>query len=204
MSEGDQPIKSAGLQGLERAARQVGQSLESGGSAAGRGLPPVHLWNPPDCGDIDMRIAADGTWFYMGTPIGRAPMVRLFSTILRRDGDRYVLVTPVEKVGIKVDDAPFLAVYVEITGEGTDRVLNFRTNVEDWTEAGPEHFLRVEIDPGTGEPRPYVHVRAGLEALIARSVFYELVGLAEARGETLGVWSKGVFFPLGPKPDGWS
>jgi hypothetical protein len=239
MSEGEQRIKSGGLQGLERAARQAagrrgalsdelggsaagrggalpdelggsaagrGGALpdELGGSAAGRGPPPVHLWNPPDCGDIDMRIAADGTWFYMGTPIGRPAMVRLFSTILRRDGERYVLVTPVEKVGIKVDDAPFLAVYVEITGEAAGQVLNFRTNVEDWTEAGPEHPLRVEIDPVTGAPRPYIHVRGGLEALIARSVFYELVGLADASGATLGIWSNGTRFPLGPKPDGWS
>jgi len=131
-------------------------------------------------------------------------MVRLFSTILRRDGARYVLVTPAEKVGITVDDAPFLAVRVEASGEGAARCLNFCTNLEDWTEAGPEHSLRVDTDPVTGEPRPYVHVRGGLEALIARSVFYELVTLAEAREGMLGVWSKGVFFPLGILPDGWS
>src|SRR5262249_4311429 len=123
--------------------------------------------------------------------------------ILRRDGARYVLVTPVEKIGIKVDDAPFLAVFVEVTGEGEAQILNFRTNVEDWTEAGPDHPLRVETDPLTREPRPYVHVRAGLEALVARSVFYELVNLAMPRDGALGVWSKGCFFSLGPLPDGW-
>jgi hypothetical protein len=194
MSDREQPLKSAGLQGLERAARQAGA----------RGLPPVHLWNPPDCGNIDMRIASDGTWFYMGTPIGRPAMVRLFSTILRRDPDRYVLVTPVEKVGITVDDAPFLAVYVEVEGQGETQSLNFRTNVEDWTEAGPAHPIRVETAPDTQEPRPYVHVRGGLEALIARPVFYELVNLAVPRDDALGVWSGGMFFPLGKLPDGWS
>ena len=194
MSEGEEPIKSPGLQGLEQAARQAGAL----------GLPPVHLWNPPDRGDIDMRIAADGTWFYQGTPINRPAMVRLFSTILRRDGDRYVLVTPVEKVGIKVDDAPFVAVGVEVAGEGTAQSLSFRTNAGDWTLAGPEHPLRVETDPISREPRPYVHVRGGLEALIARPVFYELVALAEPRTGQLGVWSKGTFFSLGPLPDGWS
>ena len=198
MTDREQAIEGSGLSGLERAARQASHPGQP------RGLPPVHLWNPPDCGDIDMRIAADGTWFYMGTPIGRPAMVRLFSTILRRDGARYVLVTPAEKVGIKVDDAPFLAVGLDVEGEGKAQILNFRTNVEDRTEAGPEHPLRVETDPVSREPRPYVHVRGGLEALIARPVFYELVALAEPREGALGVWSKGRFFPLGPLPDGWS
>jgi uncharacterized protein len=192
MTEREKQRTGSGLAGLEKAARQAGA------------LPPVHLWNPPDCGDIDMRIAADGTWFYMGTPIGRPAMVRLFSTILRRDGARYVLVTPVEKVGIKVDDAPFVAVALETEGEGRDRCLSFRTNVGDVTEAGPEHPLRVVIGAESGEPRPYVHVRGGLEALIARPVFYELVDLATPREGQLGIWSKGRFFPLGPLPDGWS
>lgn len=169
-----------------------------------KGLPPVHLWNPDFCGDIDMRIARDGSWFYMGTPIGRKPMVRLFSTIIRRDGDDYFLVTPVEKVGIRVDDAPFVAVTLQVEGEGEAQVLRFTTNVEDETVAGAEHPLRVELDAQTQAPAPYVHVRANLEALIHRNVFYQLVELAVPReidGKAwLGVWSSGQFFPIGPQP----
>lgn len=169
-----------------------------------KGLPPVHLWNPPFCGDIDMRIARDGTWYYQGTPIGRKPMVRLFSTILRRDGDDYVLVTPVERVGIKVDDAPFVAVMLTVVGEGASQILRFVTNVEDELEASAEHPLRVVIDPLTQEPAPYVHVRTNLEALIHRNVFYQLVELAvveEIDGQRwLGVWSHGVFFRIGLEP----
>ena len=168
---------------------------------AEKGLPPVHLWNPDFCGDIDMRIARDGTWFYLGTPIGRKPMVRLFSTIIRRDGDDYFLVTPVEKVGIKVDDAPFVATGLEVLGSGEQQVLCFTTQVEDRVEAGPEHPLRFVIDSLTQEPSPYVHIRANLEALIHRNVFYELVELAVSRevaGESwLGVWSSGEFYPIG-------
>lgn len=170
----------------------------------GKGLPPVHLWNPDFCGDIDMRIARDGTWFYLGTPIGRKPMVKLFSTIIRRDGDDYFLVTPVEKVGITVDDAPFVAVSVEVSGEGEEQVLRFVTNVEDEVEAGAEHPIRVETDPVTQEPAPYVHVRTNLEALIHRNVFYQLVELAVVREidgrNWLGVWSGGQFFPIGEEP----
>ena len=166
-----------------------------------KGLPPVHLWNPDFCGDIDMRIARDGTWYYLGTPIGRKPMVRLFSTIIRRDGDDYFLVTPVEKVGIKVDDAPFVAVSLEVEGEGEQQVLRFTSNVEDQVEAGPEHPLRFEIDAQTEEPSPYVHMRNNLEALIHRNVFYQLVELAvpqQIAGEQwLGVWSSGTFYPIG-------
>jgi len=166
-----------------------------------RGLPPVEKWNPDFCGDLDMRIARDGTWFYMGTPIGRPRLVRLFSTILRHDEDgKYYLVTPVEKVGIKVDDAPFLAVAMQVEGEGRDQVLRFTTSVGDETVAGREHPLRFVIDETTGEPSPYVHVRARLEALINRAVFYDLVecGVEESHaGETwFGVWSGGVFFPF--------
>lgn len=167
-----------------------------------KGLPPVHLWNPDCCGDIDMRIARDGTWFYLGTPIGRKPMVRLFSTIIRRDGDDYFLVTPVEKCGITVDDAPFVAVSVEVEGEGEQQVLRFTTNVEDETVAGAAHPIRVELDPQTQEPSPYVLVRSNLEALIHRNVFYQLVELAVSREiegrEWLGVWSGGEYFPIGP------
>lgn len=170
----------------------------------GKGLPPVQLWNPDFCGDIDMRIARDGTWYYLGSPIGRKPMVRLFSSIIRRDGDDYFLVTPVEKVGITVEDAPFVAVSVEVSGEGERQVLRFVTHVEDEVEAGAEHPIRVVIDPVTQEPSPYVHVRANLEALIHRNVFYQLVELAVVREidgrRWLGVWSGGEFFPIGEEP----
>jgi hypothetical protein len=171
---------------------------------SGKGLPPVHLWNPDFCGDIDMRIARDGTWFYLGTPIGRKPMVRLFSTIIRRDGDDYFLITPVEKVGITVDDAPFVATLLDVQGEGESQVLRFTTNVEDVVEAGADHPLRVSIDPATQEPAPYLHVRANLEALIHRNVFYQLVDLSVTReidGERwMGVWSDGEFFRIGLEP----
>lgn len=170
-------------------------------AAKGKGLPPVHLWNPDFCGDIDMRIARDGSWYYMGTPIGRKPMVRLFSTILRHDDDgKYYLVTPVEKVGITVDDVPFVAIGVTVAGEGEAQSLTFRTNVEDEAVAGSDHPIRVVIDPETQEPAPYVHVRANLEALINRAVFYELVNLAIERDGKLGVWSGGVFFEIGDVP----
>ncbi len=166
-----------------------------------RRLPPVDKWEPPFCGDIDMRIARDGSWFYLGTPIGRREMVRLFSTVLRRDADgRYYLVTPVEKCGITVDDAAFVAVELLVEGQGPEQRLSFRTNVDDVVSAGPEHPLRVEIDAGTGAPAPYVHVRGRLEARVNRPVFYELVGLAVADPDSpdgIGVWSDGVFFPLG-------
>ena len=162
------------------------------------GLPPVHLWNPPHCGHIDMRIARDGTWFYMGTPIGRPALVRLFSTILRRDGDEYVLVTPVEKVGITVDDAPFVAVDVN----AHDGNLIFETNVGDKVTAGPDNPLRVVRDPVTGEPSPYVLVRANLEALIDRKSFYRLVDMGEEAAHEgarwFGVRSLGAFFPIIP------
>ncbi len=167
-------------------------------------LPPVHLWNPAFCGDIDMRIARDGTWYYLGSPIGRKPMVRLFSRIIRRDGDDYFLVTPVEKVGIQVDDAPFVAVILQVTGEGETQVLRLLTHVDDEVEVGPGHPLRVHTDPLTQEPAPYVLVRDNLEALIHRNVFYQLVELAVVReidGQRwLGVWSHGAFFCLGLEP----
>ncbi|MGI3166545.1 DUF1285 domain-containing protein [Pseudooceanicola sp. 200-1SW] len=171
-------------------------------AAKGRGLPPVHKWNPPFCGDLDMRIARDGTWFYLGTPIGRPELVRLFSTILRRDGDDYFLVTPVEKVGITVDDAPFLAVDFEVEGTGEEQVLTFLTNVADKAVAGPDHPIRVTRDPETGEPSPYVLIRDRLEALIDRKSFYRLVDLgetAEVEGvDWFGLRSAGQFFPIIP------
>ena len=171
---------------------------------ASKGLPPVHLWNPPFCGDIDMRIARDGTWHYLGTPIGRKPMVKLFSSIIRRDGDDYFLITPVEKCGIRVDDAPFVAVTLAVEGEGEAQQLRFTSNVEEEFVAGPEHPIRVDIDPQTEEPAPYVLARGNLEALIHRNVFYQLVELAVPRlvdgEEWLGVWSGGEFFAIGPQP----
>jgi hypothetical protein len=165
-------------------------------------LPPVHLWDPPFCGDLDIRIARDWTWFYLGTPIGRAPLVRLFSTILKLEDGKYYLVTPVEKVGITVDDAPFVAVDFTVSGDGRDQVLTFETNVGDHAAAGPDHRIRVVRDPETGEPSPYVMIRAGLEALIDRKSFYRLVDLGTHEkcddGSWFGVWSGGEFFPIIP------
>ncbi len=148
-----------------------------------------------------MRIARDGTWFYLGTPIGRPELVRLFSTILRKDGDRYFLVTPVEKVGITVDDAPFLAVDFEAAGDGEDQVLTFETSVDDKTVAGPEAPIRVERDPETGEPSPYVLVRTNLEALIDRKSFYRLVEIGAHHDGWFGLWSGGQFFPIIPSAE---
>lgn len=178
------------------------ESLAQSARAAQKGgLPPVYLWNPPFCGDIDMRIARDGTWFYLGTPIGRPALVKLFATILRKDGDNYFLVTPVEKVGITVDDAPFVAVDFNRQGDG----LEFQTNVGDRFVAGPDHPIRVVRDSDTGEPSPYILVRANLEALIDRKSFYRLVDLgahADHAGKSwFGVWSQGVFFPIIPSAE---
>lgn len=166
--------------------------------AAGRKLPPVEKWNPVHCGDIDIRIARDGTWFHEGTPVGRKELVRLFSTILRKDPDGFHLVTPAEKMRIRVEDAPFLAVLLGVEGEGRDQRLIFTTNVGDETVAGAGNPIRVEINTETQEPAPYVHVRRGLEARIARSVFYQLADMAvPGEGGVLGVWSCGKFFSLG-------
>ena len=158
-------------------------------------LPPVHVWNPSHCGDSFMRIARDGTWFHEGAVIGRKELVRLFSTILRREPDgSHVLVTPAEKLDIIVEDAPFIAVEVTTDGEGETRRLIFRTNVDDLVEAGPEHVLRIET-AADGSPRPYLHVRAGLEALVNRAVFYQLADLALAESASPpGLWSGGAFF----------
>ncbi|MDE0697714.1 MAG: DUF1285 domain-containing protein [Boseongicola sp.] len=193
-------------EGSQNPVKPSAESIAATARAASRrGLPPVHLWNPPDCGDLDMRIARDGTWFYLGTPIGRPELVRLFSTILRKDGDRYVLVTPVEKVGITVDDAPFVAVDFTVTGKGKAQTLTFVTNLGDEARAGSEHPIRVERDPATGEPSPYVHVRANLEALIDRKSFYRLVEIGahhESDGASwFGLWSGGQFFPIIPSTE---
>ncbi len=182
------------------------ENLTAAAKAAGKkGLPPVHLWDPEFCGDLDMRIARDGTWWYLGTPMGRMELVRLFSSILRRDGDDYFLVTPVEKVGITVDDAPFVAVDFEVTGTGHDQILTFETHVGDFADAGPDHPIRVERDPETGEPSPYILIRANLEALIDRKSFYRLVEIGSHEtqdGESwFGLWSGGQFFPIIPSAE---
>lgn len=170
-------------------------------AAKTRGLPPVHLWNPPFCGDLDMRIARDGTWFYQGTPIGRPGLVKLFSSILKREDGKFFLVTPVEKVGITVDDAPFVAQDFETEGDGPAQVLTFTTHVGDIAVAGPDHPIRVERDAETGEPSPYVLIRADLEALIDRKSFYRLVDLGVHHEDWFGVWSSGTFFGIIPSAE---
>ena len=187
-----EPTPQRGLDAIAGAARQAGE----------RGLPPVHLWNPPFCGDLDMRIAADGTWYYLKTPIGRHALVKLFASVLKREGDNYYLVTPVEKCGIVVDDAPFLAVELEVERGEPGQVLRFRTNVDDWVACGPGHELRFEPEDGTGGLKPYLHVRRNLWAKVTRALFYDLVELGEERevdGEQMfGVASDGEFFAMAP------
>src|SRR5882724_6121674 len=162
---------SGALDALAGAARQGGN----------KGPPPVHLWNPPYCGDIDMRIGSDGTWFYQKTPIGRAALVKLFASVLKREGEKHFLVTPVEKCGIAVDDAPFLAVEMQVEEGQGGRILHFRTNVDDWVACGAGHALRFEPESGTGGLKPYLHVRRDLWAKVTRALFYDLVELGEAR-----------------------
>ncbi len=173
-------------------------------AAGSKGPPPVERWNPPFCGDIDMRIAADGTWFYNGTPIGRPALVKLFASILRKDPDRFVLVTPVERVGITVEDAPFLAVEMAVEGDGADRDLAFRTNVDDLVRVDGAHPLRFEKDEAGGV-KPYVLVRGGLWALVTRALTYDLVELGEDREidgiTTFGVGIGGQFYPIAPAAD---
>ena len=182
------------------------ENLASAAKAAGKkGPPPVHLWDPPFCGDLDMEIRRDGTWFYLGTPIGRHALVKLFSSILRKDGEDYFLVTPVEKVGIRVVDAPFVAVDAEVSGEDAHQAITFTTNVEDVVTAGPDHPIRVKRDPATGEPSPYVLIRRNLEALIDRKTFYRLVEIGQQREhegrDWFGLWSGGQFFPVIPSAE---
>lgn len=164
-------------------------------AATRTGAPPVHLWNPPFCGDIDMRIARDGTWHYGGSPIGRPALVKLFASVLRRDEDRFVLVTPVEKVGITVEDAPFLAVEMA----QADGAIRLRTNLDAWFTLGPDHPLRFEAGPAAAL-KPYGLVRGDLWALVTRPVFYELVAKGEVRdiaGQAMfGVASGASFFPM--------
>jgi hypothetical protein len=183
------------LEGIASHARREG----------GKGPAPVHLWNPPFCGDLDMRIAGDGTWFYLKTPIGRPALVRLFASVLKREGDKYFLVTPVEKCGIAVDDAPFLAVEMQVDERPGGRVLKFRTNVDDWVECGPDHVLRFEREPDTGGLKPYLQVRSNLWAKVTRALYYDLVDLGEERdiaGQRMfGVASGGAFFAMAPADD---
>lgn len=164
---------------------------------AERRLPPVEQWNPAHCGDSEMRIAADGTWYHQGSPIGRPALVRLFSTVLRREADgSHVLVTPVEKLSIMVDDAPFIAVEATSEGEGRGRSIALRLNTDELVIAGPQHPLNITTAPD-GSPRPYVHVRGGLEARINRPVFYQLADIAldeQADGGPPGLWSGGMWF----------
>ncbi len=169
----------------------------------GKGAPPVEQWNPDFCGEMDLVIRADGSWWHEGTRISRQSLVILYSTILRKDADgRHYLVTPVEKIGIQVEKAAFQAARVDIEGSGKGQSLFFTTNVGEVVEAGPERPIRVETDPETGEPAPFVRVRGRLEAFMRRPVFYELVDAATEidtpEGKQLGVWSAGLFFPLGP------
>ncbi len=187
-----QDTAHSGLDAIMGAARAAGQ----------KGPPPVHLWNPPFCGDLDMRIATDGTWFYLKTPIGRPALVKLFASVLKRESDKYFLVTPVEKCGITVDDAPFLAVELQVERGDRGQVLNFRTNVDDWVACGREHALRFEPELATGGLKPYLHVRRDLWAKVTRALFYDLVELGEERDvdgrRVFGVASGDAFFAMVP------
>lgn len=176
-----------GLSGLEAMLKAQGS----------KGPPPVEKWNPPYCGDIGIRIRSDGVWLYQASPIGRMPLVKLFASVLRKDADgKHYLVTPAEKVDVAVDDAPFLAVEMEVVGVGAAQTLVFRTNVDDVVRCGSEHPLRFALEPQTGGLKPYLHVRGRLEALVTRALYYDLVELAQERDGALGLWSGGVFFPL--------
>ena len=176
---------------------QLARSIE------GKGPAPVHLWDPPFCGDMDMVIRRDGSWIHEGKPIRREAMVRLFASILKFEDNNYYLVTPVEKLGIEVEDCPFVACEMDTEGSGQSRILRFTTNTGETVVAGPGHQIKVDVDPRSGEPHPVLHVRDGLNALINRAVFYRLVDLAEQReaatgGEVVtGIYSGGAFFELG-------
>ncbi len=182
---------------MKPTAEAVMQAASAAGKGKGRGPAPVHLWNPPFCGDLDMVIRRDGRWDYLGTPIGRPELVRLFANILKREGEAYFLVTPVEKVGIRVEDVPFIA--VDFRRE--DGSLIFTTNIGDETVAGPDRPIRVERDPETGESSPYVLVRADLWARIDRKSFYRLVDLGETEDDWFGLRSGGMFFPVIPSAE---
>ena len=189
----------------EQDARGLDAIMGAAKRAGEKGPPPVHLWNPPFCGDLDMRIAADGTWFYLKTPIGRPALVKLFASVLKREDGKYFLVTPVEKIVITVDDAPFTAVEMEVEGEGAARVLHFRTNVDDWVACGPGHALRFAPEEETGGLKPYLHVRRDLWAKVTRALFYDLVELGEERDvagrRMYGVVSGGEFYAMAEADD---
>jgi len=200
---GGLPDIAEGLERLSAALRNDGAR-----AAKTRGPAPVHAWNPPFCGDLDMRIAADGTWFYMGTPIGRPALVQLFSTVLKREGGSYFLVTPVEKIGIKVEDVPFVAVEMRLSGTGGSRKIDFRSQVDEWIACGAEHRLRFADGPHGGKI-PYLHVRHdepdALWARISRAVYYDLVAAGEIRlvdgMRMFGLASRGEFFCMCPAAD---
>jgi hypothetical protein len=197
ITNSEKPVDPGAADSLAKAVAKVAKGK--------KGPPPVHLWNPPYCGDLDIRIARNGQWWYLGTPIGRLELVRLFASVLKLEAGKFFLVTPVEKIGITVDDAPFVAVDFRVERHGPQQVLVFETNVGDETAAGPENPIRVVRDPETGEPSPYVHVRRGLEALIDRKSFYRLVEAGEHRlvdGERwFGVSSGGEFFAIIPSAE---
>jgi len=176
--------------------------VEASSAAAARGVPPVELWDPPFCGDLDLRIAADGTWYYLKTPIGRPALVKLFASVLKREGERYFLVTPVEKCGIRVDDAPFLAVELKVEKERGGHLLHFRTNVDDWVACRGANALRFEPEAATGALKPYLHVRRNLWAKVTRALFYDLVALGEERDldgvRMFGITSGATFFAMQP------
>jgi hypothetical protein len=192
-------MANQGQKQQDNPAQRLDSLTQAARGVAAKGLPPVHLWNPPFCGDLDMRIATDGTWFYLGTPIGRPALVRLFSTVLKREDGKYFLVTPVEKVGIRVDDVPFMAVEMAEEGEGAARKLSFRTNVDDWVPCNAEHRLRFEA-ASDGGLTPYLHVRSDLWAKVTRALYYDLVEMGEERivdgREMFGVMSNGEFFAM--------
>ena len=171
----DRSENKARLEGLQNAAREAQSGTRE------KSAPPVHLWNPPHCGEIDIRIARDGSWHYLGSPIGRAPLVQLFASVLKREGEAYFLVTPVEKVGITVEDVPFLAVEMDVAPSPTGQLLRFRTNVDDWITCDGEHPLRFEPDTASGGLKPYLHVRRDLWAKLTRPLLYDLVALGEER-----------------------
>lgn len=193
--EGQEPATGGATRALDGLVGAVSK-------ATAQGAPPVHLWNPPFCGDLDMRIASDGTWYYLKTPIGRPALVKLFASVLKREGEKYYLVTPVEKCGIVVEDAPFLAVELVCEPDPGGAVLHFRTNVDDWIACGGEHALRFEPEPETGGLKPYLHVRRNLWAKVTRALFYDLVAMGETRdvaGERMfGVASGPEFFAMQP------
>lgn len=179
------------------------KALMSRANGQDKAMPPVDKWEPAFCGDLDIRIARDGTWYYLGTPIGREALVKLFASVLRKDADgRHYLVTPVEKIGITVEDAPLLAVEMAAEGEGESQVLTIRTNLGDLVRIGPEHPVRFEKEPDSGGLKPYVLVRGRLEALFTRALMYQLADTMEERqgshGREMGIWSMGSFFAVEP------